>query len=480
MTLIFNQALVERESDKKLIKEWEMKYQLLDKRREAIKNSADKINADLQEKVQKLEHEKQEIENNYQKLYSEKRELENLTLQFQNENTTLLSSVELLNNLKTQYETELSELRSRKLEDGINQNANEIFDQSQENQVSHEKELAANKYIQENSELVIENDALKSRIAELETQNSELRKEVSSITLLRNDSEQTPSEGKNGSSVLSYIDNELHSNATPFDLQKTINELQQQCDSFRNEIFQRNENHQQIVADLKRKNQQFQQLFTTTTQSYLHKFQSYTETVSLLQNQIETIQNNLIQQKNISHQFTILQEQHQHLQSQFTTVEQELQAHKQILNEERKKLETSKEIACDLRNHITDLNNLYTTTTNELEQLREDYDKLQVELVQQKKAFEHEKTTIIYDLLQKQIDESDETDNNHDEYETHQNHSQTNTKHHKQQTPTQKKETPSYVKTPSDERKAISNVKKKLIDELWKETYEMLEVSPKY
>ena len=128
---------------------------------------------------------------------SEKQNLENLILQFQNENTTLISTVEALTNLRTQYETELSELRSQKLDGIINKERDneEIFDQSRKNNNEEEnlqeREFVENKY-KENSELESENENLKTHITDLKKELSELRKELASITLLkRNEQEQT-------------------------------------------------------------------------------------------------------------------------------------------------------------------------------------------------------------------------------------------------------------------------------------------------
>ena len=242
--------------------------------------------------------------------------------------------------------------------------------------------------------------------------------------------------------------------------QSTISDLQQQCSGLRKEIVERNQAHERKIASLQEKAEAAEARAQEISQTQAAKLRSYEESYQEIESQLDRICQQMENLASMRESFVEQQEELSATQSQLALAQKEIEAKNELLYQEKKNLEVSKEISCDLQKHILDLSQTHSATKQQLEGLIADYEQLQLESAQHRNAFEQEKSSIVYDLLHKQM--SAERSPSRPSLEL----------------------VPESPYTPGtrgngqghrEEKKNIATVKQKLIDELWRESFVMIQ-----
>lgn len=235
--------------------------------------------------------------------------------------------------------------------------------------------------------------------------------------------------------------------------QSTISDLQAQCSALRKEILERNEAHESKLRALESQKRAAEGQVQSILQSHALKVQSYEQNYQDIEDQLDLVHSQVEQLSSVREELAFAQEELAAVRGQLQLAEKEVNTLKDLLYEERRNLEVSKEISCDLQKHILELSQAHKATQQQYKDLMSSYEQLQLEATQQRNAFEQEKAAIVYDLLHKQM-HSERTAGS--------------------PTPT----SPTFGGPHSngqrhDEKRSLSVVKSNLIDEMWRESWNM-------
>lgn len=477
-----------------------MKYRLLERIKDALKNTTEQVKKESNEKVKDLEMKlKDSIEKN--------EELQRTILELQENNVKESSDkVDNVDNIQNNDNVNVTELESQisKLTRELTEEKDKSVSLSQkiedlefklqtksEDKMENESQNNDWKQIQRNLENEIESLSLKLKdanenehkasisIKEKDSFISELQQDLKSncedisklqekIKILQQQLE--TSKVIQNTPIISKDDRNNEDNAKVLELQlalqthqNTISDLQQQCDSLREEILERKQIHEREITKSKEQYTSLENQYQESLQTQVESIKSYQKAYDEFENSIENIVNELENLSEIRDKFLHQQEELKSIKSQLSLSHKEIETKKEQLLEVKENLNDSKEIVCDLQKHILELSDNLTKVQQELMKTKSDYEKLQFEYSRREKMFEKEKTAIVFDMLQKNLKNKESTSTTLDEDDEFTESSYSTPKNGN-----------SIDRNIRDEKKSLSLVKQNLINELWRESWDMI------